>query len=347
VNLTPLIISKEDRIDAIDRIKLVAILSDILLHVLPNKYDNVTLAPFHIGQAVPLFMMLAGITLSLSIEKRGYKSVFSALTPTEFIQRATRIIYPFAVLLVLQLTALVVTQHEGKIFSGLKAGGYGPGSYFVWIYLQHLIIFPLIIFLDDKLNNYNFWFRALCWITISLTVDYACVAMSMPSWLFRLFYGRYILAAVIGRWLLCYKVNKVYIYLFGLIGIIYITAVSYFGWRPLIVYPTWIRYHTLSYAYTAVVFLLIWYSPALINRITSPFLVLGKASYHIFLVQMFYFWIFSSRINKALGHWALSTTVALIFCCGLGLVCFYCEIWLKKNLCWPKKSRPQLFHVKA
>jgi peptidoglycan/LPS O-acetylase OafA/YrhL len=332
MNLTPLKLPQVGNIDAIDRVKMFAIVSVIILHVFSSRFYNITLTHFHIRQAVPLFMIIAGITLSLSIQKRKYKSPLYALAPFEFLKRANRIILPFALLIIIELFVLMVYPEKGSsLTSGLKNLGYGPGTYFVAIYLQHLVFFPLMIVLDDKLSSYRFELRAACWIAIALAVDYACVASSMPSWFFRIFYGRYILAAIIGRWLLYERIDKRNILLFSFTGIAYIVAIQYFGWRPSFSYPTWLNSHAPAYLYTVSLFLFLWYAPGIIKRIMSPFLILGKASYNIFLVQILYFWLFKTYIHKTLENFVLSTSVALLFCCGLGLLCYYTELWIKEN----------------
>lgn len=61
----------KDRIQIIDAIKGLAIISVILLHILPGIVLNYTYSSFHIGQAVPIFLFISFYLSFKGIKDRG------------------------------------------------------------------------------------------------------------------------------------------------------------------------------------------------------------------------------------------------------------------------------------
>jgi hypothetical protein len=336
MKLLPLVLPQTGRCDAIDRIKLCGIICVILLHAIPESSLHRMLAPYHIGQAVPLFMMLAGLTASISESRQAPQSFFASFHPINFFYRTSRILIPFTTAWAVQLFIATAffsfpSSPVAWIFSWLS-GGYGPGSYFTPVYLQHLIVFPFVSVINRKIEKIRLELQVLFWFTLSLAIDYACVIIFMPDWLYRLFYGRYLLAVVIGMWMIDKRPSGCLSIACTVLGFGYLTAVAQFLWKPLFMYPTWMSQHAPIYLYTGSVFLALWYTPSFFCRITKPLLFIGRASYHVFLIQMIYFWHFHAPVTHFLENSILSLPVALLICCWLGVAFYFSETQIR-NWC--------------
>ena len=324
---------KSGRCDAIDRIKLIAIIAVILLHAIPETWLYRLLAQFHIWQAVPLFMMLAGVTASFSELRRSTQSPPTPLDALDLLRRMRRIVIPFTIVWAIQVSIIAAFgsfDSQADWLSSWFRGGYGPGSYFIPVYLQHLVVFPIVSALDRKTSHANIALRVVFWLALSLAIDYACLLFSMPDWLYRVFYGRYLFAVVLGIWLVRESLPMVVFGLGLLVGVLYITAVTGLGWIPSFAYPSWIQQHAPAFFYTAAVFLVLWHAPILVQRISQPMLLLGRASYHIFLVQMLYFWRLHGPLTGLMGSRLLSLLAALVICCSLGTLFYLCEKRLER-----------------
>ena len=330
----PLKIPNNETIDAIERIKLFGIIAVILLHAIPRPWLNKIYAPYHIWQAVPVFMVLAGVTATLSEIRSGSQFVSFGYFLASFFRKARRILIPFTVIWIVQLLMNLLYYSRpidrDWLFSWFR-GGYGPGSYFTSVYIQHLAIFPFISFLDRQLQVVNLAMRMTVWLILALAIDYICLLILMPEWLYRLFYGRYILAVVIGMWLVRYRPSTSLGTICFAFGIAYLTVSSYFSWNPSFSYPAWIMQHAPVYFYSAGILLLLWYLPPVVCRLTDTLLVLGRASYHIFLVQMVYFW-FGHKPLKIYFGINMSIPIALIICCSIGAIFYIAETNIQKKL---------------
>lgn len=91
------------RIKEVDFIRGIAIVSVILMHTIPNSVQDIVFWQIHIGQAVPLFLL---ITLFLSfqgLKKDSEKSFFAFYGKQRAIRVFTNVICPAFVVGILQM----------------------------------------------------------------------------------------------------------------------------------------------------------------------------------------------------------------------------------------------------
>lgn len=154
-------------IDWIDGAKGVAIISVFLLHSLPCLREVGWI--LHIGQAVPIFLFISSYLAFVR-----YVSFKQYYTISRIRAMLCRVFIPFAIV----LSAQIVIQHiSGNCWSWksiLASGGIGPGSYYVWLFLQVWCLLPLII---ELVNRTPVWFSLIVMLTISAVSEYLFVPL--------------------------------------------------------------------------------------------------------------------------------------------------------------------------
>ena len=137
---------KRERDYSIDFVKGVAILFVILLHNMPNE-SIYSIA--YIGQAVPLFLLVSSYLTYGGFQRKGFNGYFSARNVKKMLDR---VFLPFF-LLIFSQCAIFYLLKGGVDWQRLyMQGGFGPGSYYPWIYLQCWLILPFVIFLVNCLS---------------------------------------------------------------------------------------------------------------------------------------------------------------------------------------------------
>lgn len=121
----------------LDFLKGVAILGVIWLHCMPMQ--NAMLGPLWCGMSVSFFLLI-------QVFHSYRKGAVSSHWPNVW-KLLNRIVCPMlavtAFLALLQLQFGIVHHADGMI-KMLQDGGYGPGSYYPWIYLQFAIMIPMV-----------------------------------------------------------------------------------------------------------------------------------------------------------------------------------------------------------
>lgn len=287
----------------IDFLKAIAIIFILIAHAIASY---LWLYPFHVIQAIPIFMIVAGFTASLQTSK--LKNISSYYSLAFFRKTFNRIILPFLLITILSCVIKVLAYSETikQCFIGvLKKGGVGPGSYFPVMFIQHLLFFPLLyrFSLVSKIDEYAKIFIVLF---ISICCEYGCIYFKIPLWLYRMLFVRYIFVVYLG--ILLYRMPKFRASFFiplSILSAIYIGAECYWGSVfTTIIYPAWQSHHAPAYFYSFIIVVLLGYI-ANITRSKIVFVekyinIIGQASYHIFIVQMPYFYFIQNKMLKSL-----------------------------------------------
>lgn len=147
-NSCPVITLKKEGYDPyIDYLKGVCIFFVILTHCLP--WQEYMLFSLWGAQAVPLFLLIQ----TFHVYKCGMDK---AVGMPRFRKLFSRIFRPFLIWLLVELFLLIVVFGRDPV-SMLKSvavsGGIGPGSYYVWIYVQFAFILPVLASLFRKLEK--------------------------------------------------------------------------------------------------------------------------------------------------------------------------------------------------
>ena len=202
---------KDTHIDWIDGAKGVAILSVILLHSLPCLREIGWI--WHIGQAVPVFLFITAYLISMRFE-----SLQTYFQWERFAKMLKKVFVPFVFVLLIQLVCLALIDRLPPLKTIVKTGGIGPGSYYIWLYLQAWVIIPFMVMLVRKLP---IWVSMLIMLVVSIIAEYVFVpieGIEHIDELYRLLPIRYLMVLYLGCIWPLLKDKQRYI-LYGLAGV--------------------------------------------------------------------------------------------------------------------------------
>lgn len=274
-----------NRVEIIDYLKGISIILILLNHTI-YKYDEIY-AHYWIYQAVPVFLLVQVFHANRAFQngKTTLKKWFSLKSILKIIKR---IFIPF---IVVQLIWTVVFLCKGEIPWGVIEGGHGPGSYYVWIYLQYWLIIPFFILMKNKYGN------RVCLIVglvLSILEEIICCYffdyLPFHGMLYRMFMGRYLFLIPLGLLFFSFPIKlsplKILLSIISVV-FIYIERYTEIDMTPFFYASSWKGFHWLAYFYTAFVFVFIlqW----LFNhthKINKYVNLLGQCSYEIYIVQM-------------------------------------------------------------
>lgn len=280
-------IDRNIHIDWVDGAKGVAILSVILLHSLPCLHEVGWL--WHIGQAVSVFLFITAYLISVRME-----SIKAYFTFNRIAKMIKKVFVPFVIVLVFQLICLALIGKLPSFKTLIKDGGIGPGSYYVWLYMQSWILIPFMVWLVRKVPV---WASFLIMLAVSAMSEYAFVPMQSIEHigeLYRLLPVRYLMVLYLGCVWPILKDKQKYIF-YGLAFVsallilndVYLVdnmwfANSFMGGG--IVPSYWNGYHWYTAFYVLI-------PMAILEKVhyTEIWKQAGKYSWYIFLLQMMCF----------------------------------------------------------
>ncbi len=325
----------------IDVIKGFAIISVIILHSVDEKALLKTYSVLHIWQAVPIFMVLMGLNTGMSVFNK--KPEFSELyTKTYFKKKFDRIVVPFLIIFGLSIVLgfiwyWLTDQYKIEFRTSNLMGVLpvpGPGNYFITLTFQSILLLPII--------KYGFKWHPFATIISLVVLEVAFLLLSdnlqlftRNKYLYSAAFPRYFSAIAFGLVLskLVFRQARAtkitLIASTALISGVYLLEIMYGDLNLPLIKEEWKTQNVLTFSYAAfAIFLLFKALPSQSNFKFLKFLaVLGKSSYHIFLIQIIYFGLINNRFNLILN---------LLICLTLGYV-----------FCRYEKSVRQLFRNKT
>lgn len=139
-------------IDAIDLLKAYAILGVLWQHTMPGSLTDGALGNLWVRPAVPIFFVLIGLNLSGSMRRHGGVRFDRAFLRTYAWRRWDRIAVPFLLVL---LIGYVIAAAEGTLHleQAFFIGGMpvdAPGNYFLPALIGLLIVLPLLVWANQR-----------------------------------------------------------------------------------------------------------------------------------------------------------------------------------------------------
>lgn len=335
------------RLMSIDYLKAIAIVLVIVNHSLTDIKRLKLGGPFWISMAVPIFMIISGFTYSMSSERRSINTFGQYFNRDLMKTRLSRLIIPYLIIFILELLFIfIVTIKFPSINIDIKlpisllflSGGIGPGSYYFPIVIQLLFLFPFMLFFFKKSNIGSIVFFFLAQLSFDILLN----LIPIPGRLYRLLIFRYLVFIIMGINLYYNKdkiKNNIALMVLPLSSIIYIWIVNYSAYTPkLFVKWTGTSLPTVFLALAFVVLAMKYLEIENKNKFTHLISLVGKASYHIFLVQKT---AFGFGLNRFFRNRDISFTVssisAILICCSIGFA-FYCfEGKVRKSITRIKK----------
>lgn len=276
----------------IDYLKAFSIIMVIITHYAWQDKINAWFL-FVINMAVPVFMLISGYNFSASGMRKAEGKLQKMYDHRVLLPKVVRFTLPFAFVFVFEIVLKVMQGKEYSILDILVRfckGGYGPGSYYYPIMIQLLFIFPLIYLLVAKLN----WFGVVVAAQVNFVYEIVIHEIGIDVSGYRLLVFRYIFYIALGCYLFFFTKKKIPMWILLLmigLGSGYLVAVYYEGYEPHI-FTYWTRTCMITALYVFPIVYLMFHRflnfriPGKSGKCLSE---IGKASYHIFLVQMVYY----------------------------------------------------------
>ncbi len=335
------------RMEYLDIAKGFAAASVVLLHLFSDSVLFKSLAPWHIWQAMPIFLFIAGITGAMSCRKYtgitgnlGWKKNKEDLAAyyRNLPARALGLYIPYAVVTVLYYMWAGQPLGIELFFNTMLMGYLGPGGYFVPLIVQHLIFFPLVLSIRGKVGSDLKFLGIVLGISIAVELPFAFTDAENFRFLYRIFYFRYLFACALGA-VMAEKnpFSKNVFRALALVSIAYIGATCYLSdyaaqpahfWNLIgLRADDWYFQHYPSYFYTAfIIFAMRDHEKRI--PLTGWLIKLGKSSYEIFIFQMLFFITIALYLKQAFGWADLPLAVkvaAFFFCIYGGLAVTWCK----------------------
>lgn len=327
-----LVLNKDGYDPFIDYLKGICIIFVITNHCMPEIIMDYSGFMFWGVSAVPIFLIIQvfhAYKKGLITSRPKYKKIWNKIAWPFFL---SEIIICIAFILKLHHTQL--SDIFGDIINWIKSGGYGPGAYYPWIYLQFAILLPII----SPIFKRNIPFLCIIFIIISQSVETACAYFNLSQLAYRLLFLRYIFILYLG-YLLAIKGYLLNIYTFcAAVFCLIISAIIVYGhynFTPLLydfVNPVchWFCYIYIAYLLLFILKYIYVHTPH--GTLKDYLLISGKYSYEIFLFQIVYFAVADDCIfefiEKNINNYAIYSTVRT---CLPILICTLPVILYKKR----------------
>jgi peptidoglycan/LPS O-acetylase OafA/YrhL len=312
------------RLAQIDLIKGAAILSVIALHGLAARYLRDSWAVFHVGQAVPVFFVVMGMNAVLSSWAVRGEPLRKLYSRAYLAGRVERLLVPFAVIWIASVIAGVL--HGGMHFGPALATGAlplsGPGNYFVPIAIEFALLFPLLWWCFDR--------RPVATVVACFCLDAGFELLArhihFPAdpapYLYDTAIFRYLAQIALGLWIGAQlrgdRSRAGWIAALAPISAAYLAVLH----ERSATFTSWLRFgfgistNFLSSFWAATLVLAgLRFLPRTETAAPARFVgALGRASWHIFLVQILWFNLVRDRSLTALPmHFAANCAIGYLF----------------------------------
>lgn len=316
----------------IDYIKGLCILFVIWTHCISRYELGIMLFPYWGDTAVPIFLLIQVF--------HYYKKGTDFRMPSSF-KLWKRILLPFIIMIALMFLTQFFIYYDvtGGAFSpSLYWDKRGPGSYYIFIYLELAFIIPLFAPLFKRLPIK--WLFVI-FVILSQLIEFGASITHCPDNIYRITFFRYTFLIFIG-YLLASRglvLNK-YTIFGGIISAIFIFIFTYttINLEPLFCthLDLWPICHWICYIYIAYLFLaFLKYTHAKLSSffpaITSYIERIGKYSYEIYLIQIFYYATISIYIGNTLAFIRVYPIQRISYFIFSSIICVMPIVYLKSR----------------
>jgi peptidoglycan/LPS O-acetylase OafA/YrhL len=310
----------------IDILKGLAILGVMAQHAFASAVLYRAWEMLYLVQAVPIFFVLMGLNASRSLSKVAPLTLRRLYAPRYFRQRVDRLLVPF---LLLWPVAAVVALAFGEFHIGPLAllGVYpstgGPGTYFVTILFEFALVFPFLFWCLVRAPVLTSLAVIALEVGFNVLAPHVVVftATSAGHFIYDAAIPKYAIVILAGFWLTRVEVNRRLILRLtpaAAAAVIYLILLHQdpqaFDWlinsfsRPT-------NFLSAGYAIWLTCLGLVFLPTETHSMVSRVFARLGRASYHIFLVQIIWF-------SAARNHSWYLALLGIGVCSGLGCLYF-------------------------
>lgn len=341
-----------NHVEQIDIVKALAIISIIISHTLSIDMLRRTESQFHINEAVILFFIIMGITLTISFNKiKGNITLKKLYSKQYFLKKFDRLIIPFLVIFVISLIwgllAKKVLYFGPLSFMGLMPVA-GPGNYFFSIIIQFILLAPLIYYYYKKYPIQTVLLAYILNLGFELIAPHIGV-LNTQTYLYSANIFRYIFVIAFGLFiseeylskkkanLLSYR-NYAVLLLFPL-SVFYL-YLGHYSWQPFsFLKYDWGTHNIIAFPYVIVLTVLLLnidYKKYLDIRTIGFIAIIGQASYHIYLIQMLFFGFrVFGNIQTGILQIIMLNLIATVV---LGIMLYYLDTYIRQCILLKRKT---------
>ena len=322
MNLENSTLKKEKYNYTIDIIKGIATILVVITHFKwQTGQKRLFIFPYLVNMAIPVFMVITGYVYALSLDRTVKGSMIEAYRPKVLLKRIIRYTLPLLTIAVWELLDPNIKSPQSplEVIRWVVNGTHGYGNYYYPVMIQMVFVFPLVWYVFNKKGKTAL---LLCFLA-TVTYEFLAWAYMMNDECYRLLSFRYIFTVAAG--VFAYKRYKLGALLSGLItaaGALFITCSAYLGYVPLFLNARWALTNCISSM--LIIPLMIWTLQNVHLR-CKPLEILGKASYHIFLVQMVFYSGFAAKVGDMVPVWYIRLAVGLVICLLTGVIFYYLD----------------------
>lgn len=192
--------------------------------------------------------------------------------------------------------------------------------------MQLVFFFPVIYMIMERKKEKGLW------ICLIVNAVYEVLAWSyyLNTETYRLLVFRYTFLLAAGVYASKgYQLKHFIRIIMTVSGFIFICLLTYGSYKPVIVNAAWASTNFLSGM--LIIPLMIWILQN-VNICFKPLELIGKASYHIFLVQMVYYLGYYQEAQTVISIWQVHLVFGILICLLIGIVFYYVEKPLQKWL---------------
>lgn len=261
----------------------------------------------------------------MGFDKRNI-TIRNAYLPKEIICKWARFIIPYIPVFIIVVTYQILKENDSFGFFGLISfffiGGKGAGSYYFPIMLQVVVLYPLV---HCIIKRFRLKGLITCFV-INILYEFLKTWFGMPNEVYRFLVFRYFFILSYGCFLFFIikddlKIRRLWFYVAGIMGIIYIFIFNYTSIEPIIT-TYWTTTSVFSVCFIVPIMFYLMKPNGINNRILELF---GKASYNIMFAQMLYYLILARTINKYINMLILELFIGIVFSCFVGIIFYKIE----------------------
>lgn len=311
----------------IDILKAIAIFFVLITHFdWSVEQRQFIIFPFLINMAIPIFMIITGYVYSYSMKERLITNIGDAYKLPLISKRISRYSLPLVPIIIWELlnTRYATPSHPLEIFRWILVGTVGDGSYYYPVIMQLIFVFPVIYFMIERYKQKGLW---ICLI-VNIVYEILTWAYEMNIECYRLLMFRYIFLIAVGVYAFHgYKINMIISILLMLIGTAFIIAITYMDYETHILNKYWATTNFL--ASMIIVPFIVWVLERKKQIHIFPLEVIGRASYHIFLVQMVYYLGYYNILINQFTKLSQQLLIGIVICVICGVLFYSFEIKLR------------------
>ena len=274
--------------------------------------------------AVAIFLLVTGYLLTGSLKKRQ-KPIKEWYTGQNIVVRIMRFYLPLIPVFIVGLVyKIFVKDYDYTVLEVIVRfflGGFKPGSYYVTILAEVILVFPIIYYVVKRFKARG----VVAIIALHLVYDVLCTGLGMNDVLYKFLVFRFITHIALGVYGSVTdfsKDKKMNIALFSL-GALYVIVCVYtraynpklfFQWRDA-------SFPVAMFMYVPVMWVIgitrnLTYTDTKLSKLTMTF---ANATYHIFLVQLLYYTTIGYAFNADVYNIVITIPLNLLITITLGI----------------------------